>query len=269
MKRLQDQRVLCLTWARKAAVYALLAVFVVACSSSKQPDLWQSDEVLLQAWQQKTDQNIEDVSERQQDLLERFHKLEQLYVSLSNEHSAKQAEQATLSAAQSQNSAQVNDEEFMKIQETLTAISKSLEQLGERVYAVELAAAKPIERPVSDTLDKQADSVDGSFVEEGLPNVPVLPSAEGGVVVHGIHLGSYRSREQVPGAWENLTSTFSELDLLKPKLYVQNQEGIGTFLRLIAGPYETSDAAAAACERINQVDTDQYCRISEFQGEDL
>jgi hypothetical protein len=257
----------------KAALYAVCGVFISACSSTEQPDLWQSEDVLRQAWQQKVDRDIEHISENQKELTEKFQALERLYISLSADLKSQQSVQAQATnaggAASPQNSSNHSSVDVAKIEKSIAAVTAAIEQLKERVYSVELAAAKGGQSPSVETLDDQAETSDGSFVETDLPDVPILPKSEGGTVIYGIHLGSYRSRDQVPGAWNSLTQNFSELDQLSPKLYIQSQEGIGTFLRLIAGPYDTNEAATAACGRINDVEADQYCRVSEYQGEDL
>jgi small-conductance mechanosensitive channel len=258
----------------KSALYALIFMIVAACSASKQPEIWQSDEVLLQAWQTQVDRNLEGIHDQQKELNEKFHTLEQLYISLTKDIEGKPAlqVQSTVNTEReipSTNAVSSRHDDFDKIEQTLKSIAQSLEQLGERVYAVELASAKNVQTKIVETLDSQAETSDGSFVETDIPNVPILPSNEGEVLIYGIHLGSYRSREQVPGAWQDLVSSYSEIDQLKAKIYIQNQEGVGTFLRLIAGPFDTNEAATVACGRITQVSADQYCKVSEFQGEDL
>ncbi len=258
----------------KSAFYAFLFMIVAACSASKQPEIWQSDEVLLQGWQTQVERNLEGIHDQQKELNEKFHTLEQLYISLSKDIEGKATQQVQSGIEQggadsSTTAASASHDDLDRIEQTLNSISQSLEQLGERVYAVELASAKSIQTPAVETLDSQAETEDGSFVETDIPNVPILPSNEGEVVIYGVHLGSYRSRDQVPGAWQNFVSSYSEIDQLKAKIYVQNQEGVGTFLRLIAGPFDTNEAATAACGRITQVNADQYCRVSEFQGEDF
>lgn len=273
MKSDHSEKTEMLSSAIRAAFYALSAILIAACSSSEQPEIWQSDDVLREAWQQKVDRDLENIHDRQQSLNEKFQQLERLYITLANDMKTGSGANARASNANARagggDQAAASNADFKKVEQSLASISKSLDQLGERVYAVEIEAAKNTLGPKVETLDSQAESNDGAFIEEDVPNVPILPRNEGETIEYGVHLGSYRSRDQVPGAWSDLTQQFNELDQLTAKIYVQNQEGIGTFLRLIAGPYETNEAATAACGRINAVEADQYCRVSEYQGENL
>jgi hypothetical protein len=52
-------------------------------------------------------------------------------------------------------------------------------------------------------------------------------------------------------------------------IYVQNQEGIGSFMRLVVGPLNNEEEAEVLCSRIKEANEDQYCRVSEYQGEPI
>ena len=70
--------------------------------------------------------------------------------------------------------------------------------------------------------------------------------------------------------WNSLLKAFGgELDDLKPVIYTQSQDGIGTFLRLIVGPLESEQAAEELCVCIRETGGEQYCRVSEYQGEPI
>ena len=86
----------------------------------------------------------------------------------------------------------------------------------------------------------------------------------------GIHLTSYRDKQQGIVGWRSTQTGLSPLlDTKHPRVFEQEQPGVGTFLRVVVGPYETMDEATTVCEMIRSRASDQFCRAVAFGGDRL
>ena len=253
---------------RAGAAAALLFV-LPACASQ---NLWQGEEVLVEARQQALEQDVGFVSEDHRALRDRFNALERLYVELVQHV---RAQEAVLSGI---NKKVANVEKDPKVQASVgrvrndvSVIRDQLKKLENRLFSVEMADNS---KPAFVAKSKAPTGRAEAGVDVTKPNAadatPVSNVKRNEEAFFGVHLASFRSKDQVTSGWSNLAQTYSsDLQGLTPLLYVQSQEGIGTFMRLVAGPLISEQEADALCTRIKRVSADQYCRVSEYQGEPI
>ncbi len=272
----------------KGAILASLALATSACGT---PDLWQGEEVLVEARQVTLERNVEGVSEDNRELKDRFNALERLYVDLARHARDQDGKIARLEAELANfEKDPETDAALRRVKSDLSGVRKEMKSLENRMFSVEMAernavfaptrtpAAATTTAPASDPApaaqqEQQAPTgvtQQGADVQTGNLGTPVSPQAVDTRTFYGVHLASYRSRDQVASGWSSLFRAFgADLQGLTPLVYTQSQEGIGTFLRLIVGPVETETEAESLCETIRADGGEQYCRVSEYQGEPI
>jgi len=263
---------------RSVAGRAIVAVFAFGLSGcGGSSNLWQGEEVLVEARQQVLERDVYEVSDEHRELKDRFNALERLYVELVHQLRAQTGKMAAL---ESQVAKVKSDPEaaarLTRVRSDVTVIREQMKKLENRVFSVEMSeqgtGSSGDEVQQTSQLQLQTTTPVGSSQASVQPgtaaSVPVNNSAAPKQTFFGVHLASYRSQEQVSTGWSGLTQAFGgELEGLTPLIYTQSQEGIGTFLRLIAGPLINEQEADDLCGRIRQSAGDQYCRVSEYQGE--
>jgi len=249
----------------KKAIVAALAISLSACGGPS--SLWQGEEVLVEARQEILERDVYNVSDDHRELKDRFNALERLYVELVHQLRAQTSKMAALEAQMTKVKADPEvASRLTKVRGDVSVIREQMKKLENRVFSVEMS-----EQPVASNAQPVTTSVgpaQASVQPSATPSVPVNNNARAEQTFYGVHLASYRSQEQVSSGWAGLVQAFGgDLEGLTPLIYTQSQEGIGTFLRLIAGPLINEQEATSLCGRIRQTAGEQYCRISEYQGE--
>lgn len=251
---------------------AVAALMLSACGST---DLWQGEEVFVEARQEALEQNVSYVSEDHRELRDRFNALERLYVELVQHLRAQEAQIAQLNSKVGSVEKDPQLEASVgRVRNDVAVMRDQLKKLENRIFSVEMSEAS------APSFDASTSAPTGRAETGADATVPAVPAESDATPVSnvtrneeaffGVHLASYRSRDQVNSGWSNIAQTFaSDLQGLTPLVYVQSQEGIGTFMRLVAGPLINEQEADALCTRIKQVSPDQYCRVAEYQGEPI
>jgi len=259
-------------------IVAGLALMVSACQSD---NLWQGDDVKVEARQTNLENTVTRVDENHRDLLDRFNSLERLYVDLVRQVRAQDAEINTLQTKLAHFKKDPKAAmELSRLKKDVSKVHGQMKKLEDRVFSVEMADRTarqvnlPTSAPKSSTVQSGADVHDGKTATSsneaagGTAQTPVAQQAAPEKTFYGVHLASYRSKDQVASGWKSLVRAFgADLNGLTPLVYVQSQDGIGTFLRLIAGPLMSEQEAQSLCDRIRKNASEQYCRVSEYQGE--
>ncbi|WP_374764611.1 SPOR domain-containing protein [Yunchengibacter salinarum] len=277
----------------KAALVMVAALSLGACGGTT--DLWQAgDEIEVKAQAQRLDNQVYAVSEDSRELKARFDALEQLYLDLARELEEQKNRIRSIRETAVQAATTANEATVREVRGEMNDIQSQMQSLENRLFGLQVSDRRRSENESGDGDGGPADTT-GQGMSGFSPSMEANTGGgsgdgngggSGGTTgdddgsddtaaassgpQFGMHLGSYRSRGQVPEAWNRMKSTFvGELQGMTPRVYVQSQEGIGTFLRLIAGPLPSEQAARAACDRIRDQQDTQYCRISEYQGEPL
>lgn len=87
-------------------------------------------------------------------------------------------------------------------------------------------------------------------------------------VLFGVHLASYRARDEAREGWSKLQrENPDELGLLEPRVENVVIEDKGVFLRLIGGGFSSEDRASALCEVLKT--KGQFCSVVGFAGQRL
>ncbi|WP_262691818.1 SPOR domain-containing protein [Kordiimonas aestuarii] len=261
----------------RGAIVACFAFILGGCQSS---NLWQGEEVLVEARQTTLERSVGNVSENHRELKDRFNALERLYVDLvrSVRTQSEHLQAIDQKLANFQKDPEV-DANLNKVKTELQAVRKDMKAMENRLYSVEVtdrqAAYTPQANSVAPTGSSQTGADADPTAVSSTPGAAAPTPVENRAPMtsqtyYGAHLASYRSNDQVSSGWNSLLKAFgSELTDLKPLIYTQSQEGIGTFLRLIVGPLESEGDAEALCDRIRATGGEQYCRVSEYQGEPI
>jgi TolA-binding protein len=260
----------------RAAVVSLSALSLSACMGST-ADLWQGDDIIVEARQEVLERDVYNVSDDHRALKDRFNALERLYVELVHQMRVQTAKMASLDAKMT--NVEKDPEavaQLTRMKNDVSMMREQMKKLENRVFSVEMAETstqQPLNTATNMAGNAPATTNVGTAqantaVATNTPSVPVNNNAAPKQTFYGVHLASYRSQEQVDSGWAGLMETFAgNLEGLTPLIYTQSQEGIGTFLRLIAGPLISEQEANSLCGRIRETATEQYCRVSEYQGE--
>lgn len=256
--------------AKRAVIVAVSGLSLTACLGGGTADLWQGQEVLVEARQEVLEQDVYQVSDEHRELKDRFDALERLYVELVKQVRSRDQQMRELEAHV--NKVQQDPQlasSIRKVSSDISAMRREMKTLENRVFSVELSDQSSI--PTSQPQQAPTGAAEtGAAVKSGTVGTPVSSTAPSQKVFYGIHLASYRSQDQVASGWAGLEQNFgTNLNGLTPLIYTQSQEGIGTFLRLIAGPMINEQEAAELCGRIRQTASEQYCRVTEYQGEPI
>ncbi|MFN3835282.1 MAG: hypothetical protein ACK4NO_05215 [Glycocaulis sp.] len=106
------------------------------------------------------------------------------------------------------------------------------------------------------------------------PETPIAPArvaapgtAGGLSLFHAIHLASYREARHGAEGWTALQSQHASLEGLEARLVPADLGAQGIYLRLLAGPFDTPEAAGAACGPIQS--RGSWCAVLPFDGEPL
>ncbi len=257
---------------RKAAFVAVSSLVLTACMGGGTSNLWQGQEVLVEARQEVLEQDVYAVSDNHRELKDRFDALERLYVELVQQVRARDQKMAELEAHV--NKVQQDPQlaaSMRKVSSDVSAMRREMKTLENRVFSVELSdpsSVSPINQQQAPTGAAETDAAVKPGEAVGTPVAASAPPSQ--KVFFGVHLASYRSQDQVSSGWSGLEQNFGmDLNGLTPLIYTQSQEGIGTFLRLIAGPLINEQEATDLCGRIRQNANEQYCRVTEYQGEPI
>ncbi|KAA5800967.1 hypothetical protein F1654_12955 [Alkalicaulis satelles] len=97
----------------------------------------------------------------------------------------------------------------------------------------------------------------------GLAPAPDLTGARS--VLHAIHLASYRDPAHVRAGWRALRASHATLAGLEARVTPADLGERGVYLRLKAGPFDTSQAAARACAALQAEGL--WCQTLDFTGE--
>lgn len=269
MQNVSSLKTILLSRRPKAVIVAALTLGLSACGETS--SLWQGEEVLVEARQDVLERNVYNVSDDYRELKDRFNALERLYVELVHQLRSQTGKMAMLE----KQAAKYKDDpeagaQLTRVRNDVTVIREQMKKLENRVFSVEMTDQQPVAinsgqlAPASTPVGSSQASIEPSTTA----TVPVNNNARPQQKFYGVHLASYRSQEQVSSGWTGLEQAFGEnLEGLTPLIYTQSQEGIGTFLRLIAGPLISEQEASALCGKIRSVASEQYCRVSEYQGD--
>ncbi|MBL4837306.1 MAG: hypothetical protein JKY34_06985 [Kordiimonadaceae bacterium] len=256
---------------KSGAIVAVSSLALSACMGGTSPNVWQGQEVLVEGRQTVLEQDVYTVSDNHRELKDRFDALERLYVELVKEMRSR--EQHMKDLAEHVNKVQKDPKiaaTLKKVGSDVSAMRREMKTLENRLFTVELSdqvstSTKQMVAPTG--ASETGASVARSSGAAGTPVSAVAPSQQ---VFYGVHLASYRSDDQVSSGWTGLEQSFgTSLNGLTPLIYTQSQEGIGTFLRLIAGPLISEQEATELCGRIRENASEQYCRVTEYQGEPI
>ncbi|MBV1901530.1 MAG: hypothetical protein KUG56_07650 [Kordiimonadaceae bacterium] len=256
--------------AKTGAIVAVSSLALSACMGGTSPNVWQGQEVLVEGRQTVLEQDVYAVSDNHRALKDRFDALERLYVELVKEMRSREQHMKDLAAHV--NKVQKDPKiaaTLKKVGTDVSAMRREMKTLENRLFTVELS--DQVSTSTKQTVAPTGPAETGASVTKpsgaGTPVSAVAPSQQ---VFFGVHLASYRSDDQVSSGWTGLEQSFgTSLNGLTPLIYTQSQEGIGTFLRLIAGPLISEQEATELCGRIRENASEQYCRVAEYQGEPI
>jgi len=284
-------------WVTLAGVTLLLA----ACNSVS--SLYNGDDIHVAARTTVLEQDVEVVSDDYRSLLNRYETLERLYIELATrrdeqDSALRRLESQVADAARAQ-----------ELRTSLSAVETQVKELKdqfsgmeERLFTVSVGGPATARFPDAAVAEKAVLPAPGSSV----PGTPAPGATAGGAIAasatavpegiarpagaaataavdtdtsdaggdetprFGVHIASYRSDDQVSGGWSGLQQRLNQvISDFQPLIFSQNQPGIGRFLRLIVGPLSNEQEAEALCNDIRGIDSEQYCRVTDYEGDSL
>ncbi len=253
--------------ALRRACVVLLPISLGGCLfGSGSEDLYKPGDIHIEARQETLSQDVSTVDERSRELKERFNALERLYVDLIRETEQQNSRLAAIEDKVNQISGtSASSASLTRLSNEITELQTAVKAFEGRLFSIELNG---VPRSQSGSLSPLEASANSAVGDSGAGTVTA--DADPDRIRFGVHLGSYRSLDQVPGSWAAFQRVFDlELGSLNARVYTQTQAGIGDFLRLIAGPLETQKDAESLCRTIKARAREQYCETSEFQGDPL
>ncbi|WP_158272156.1 SPOR domain-containing protein [Marinicauda salina] len=145
----------------------------------------------------------------------------------------------------------------------MTALERALTAAPEAAEPMQTAAAPA---PTEPAPARRPAAIRPTLEVDGPP--PPAPDLEGSAsLLYAIHLASYRGVETLEAGWSQLRAAHPELAELRPRMARVDLGERGVFLRLKAGPFDTAEAAQAACRRIGA--SEDWCATADFTGEPL
>lgn len=119
-------------------------------------------------------------------------------------------------------------------------------------------------------IDESPRLVQPSFAstDEIFENEAASPEIKMTSVLWGVHLASYRHREEASAGWKKLQrENPDELGLLEPRVEKVAIEGKGEYLRLVGGGFSSREKAKALCDTLAAKGV--FCRVANFGGDRL
>ncbi len=257
-----------------AAVFAGVMA-VSACGSSGM--VYDGSKIEVRARQTQLETDVSLVSNEYRDLRDRFDVLERLYVDLARNVGTQNQSVQELSTQFSQVSADPRvQNELTEARTQIAVLKNELTALRDRLVSVERTSnAGPFETIQNISNDQGAANAAPETAPATSPvEAPsIQPTASDAAPAagpqYGLHLASLRQASQASSSLMNLKRSYpAVIDPLEARLYRQTQGGLAIF-RLLLGPFNQEAAAEQACATLRSVQTDQYCRVTVFEGDPI
>lgn len=243
---------------QKSKLFPAVVVFALltglsACSSSDRIDV--AENLGATTGLPEVELRVEDLTVSHRQIRDRFGALETLYIDL-RKSTAEQADMVD------DVKVIITENESLKreLQSVKTRQKKSellAEALMDRMQALETGKKIATNKSAQGHGKSTGGQNDSSLIE----STPEKP-------VYAVHLASFRNTAQVNTGWSSLREKFPKvLGGLNAKVETSTLPQLGSFLRLLAGPFMSLTEANTLCETLQL--KNQYCKPTPFLGDSV
>ena len=233
-----------------AAVFSLF-IGLSACSSSSSNRIDVAKNLGVSTGMPEVELRVEDLTASHRQIRDRFGALETLYIDLRKSTSEQSDMVGEVKRLMTENTDLKRDLTAIKIRlqksETLSSV------LVDRVKALE--GGKKLS--FNQTEQGSGDASDSSMIE----STPERP-------LYAVHLASFRDTAQINTGWSSLREKFPKvLGKLNAKVETSTLPQLGSFLKLLAGPFMSQSEAKTLCDALQL--KNQYCKPAPYQGDNI
>lgn len=240
----------------KSKSFPTVAVFTLfaglsACSSSGITDIDVAENLGATTGLPEVELRVEDLTASHRQIRDRFGALETLYIDLRKSTAEQSDMVGEVKRLMSENTGLKRD--LMVVKTRLQKSETLANGLVDRVIALE--SGKKLSFNQSE--QGSADASDSSMLE----STPEKP-------LYAVHLASFRDTAQINTGWSSLRDKFPKvLGKLNAKVETSTLPQLGSFLRLLAGPFMSLSEAKTLCDTLQL--QNQYCKPAPYQGDNL
>lgn len=222
-----------------------------ACSSSGSTGIDVAENMGATTGLPEVELRVEDLTLSHRQIRDRFGALETLYIDLRKSTAEQSDMVGEVKRLMTENGGLKRD---------LTAVKMRLQKsetlangLVDRVAALE--GGKKLS---SNQSEQGGASTSDSSMLESTPEKPL----------YAVHLASFRDTAQINTGWSSLREKFPKiLGRLNAKVETSTLPQLGSFLRLLAGPFMSLSEAKSLCDTLQL--ENQYCKPAPYQGDNL
>lgn len=240
---------------QKSKIFPVMAVIALlsglsACTSSSQIEV--ADNFGATTGLPEVALRVEDLTTSHRQIRDRFGALETLYIDLRKSNSEQSNMVDDFNSLVTENAALKRD--LLAVKTRLQRSETLSNRLMDRIDALETAS--------QDNQKTSMNSSSGSSIGQG--NVSSTPEKP----LYAVHLASFREASQINTGWTSLRKKFPRtLGGLNAKVETSSLPQLGSFLRLLAGPFVSLSEAKTLCDSLQL--QNQYCKPAPFMGENI
>ena len=231
-------------------VFALFAG-LSACSSSSSNGIDVAENLGATTGLPEVELRVEDLTSSHRQIRDRFGALETLYIDLRKSTAEQSDMVGEVKRLMTENTGLKRD--LMAVKIRLQKSETLANGLVDRVMALE--SGKKLS---SNQTGQGSVGAGDSSTLESTPEKPL----------YAVHLASFRDTAQINTGWSSLRDKFPKvLGKLNAKVETSTLPQLGSFLRLLAGPFMSLSEAKILCDALQL--QNQYCKPVPYQGDNL
>lgn len=239
----------------KSKIFPVVAFFALltglsACSTSQ--GIQVADNLGATTGLSDVSLRVEDLSSSHRKMRNRFGALETLYVDLTKAH----ADQ-TNTVDEVKRLLKENDTLKRDLIDVRTRLQRSevvSTGLSARIKALETSMKDVAQNSGSSSTQNRREMVSNKSTAD--------------TPLYAVHLASFREKSQINSGWVSLRKKFPQtLGGLSAKVETSNLPQLGSFLRLLVGPFASLAEAKSLCDSLQL--QNQYCKPTPFKGENM
>ena len=240
---------------QKSKIFPVMAIFALlsglsACSSQSQIEV--ADNLGASTGLPEVTLRVEDLTTSHRQIRDRFGALETLYIDLRKSNTEQSDMVDEVENIMTEN--EVLKRDLLAVKTRLQRSETLSNRLMDRITALETA--------IADNRKTSMGSTSGGSGGQGVANsTPEKP-------LYAVHLASFRESSQINTGWTSLRNKFPRtLGGLNAKVETSTLPQLGSFLRLLAGPFASLSEAKSLCDSLQL--QNQYCKPAPFMGETI
>ncbi len=243
---------------QNSKIFPIVLVFALfiglsACSSSQQAGIDIAENLGATTGLPEVKLKVEDLTASHRQIRDRFGALETLYIDLRKSSQEESAMVDEVKILMTENKSLKR--EILAMNTRLQKSETLADRLIDRVSALENGGGQ-----------KQKTSQNSPAHDGGAKNSSSMIESSTDKQLFSVHLASFRETSQITSGWSALKEKFPHaLGGLNAKVETSTLPQLGSFLRLLAGPFVSMSEAKTLCDTLQL--ENQYCKPAPFFGE--